>query len=318
MWIYALRRVLLAIPISLGVSIVCFGLVYLAPGDPLQLLLPADASAEDEEVLRRLYGFDKPLPIQYFNWLMRALSGDLGTSIQTSRPVLEEVMRALGNTIVISSGSIVVAFVLAILLGVLAAYRVGSLTDRFATMISILGVSIPNYWLGIVFVIVFAVELAWLPATGMGPRGSEHFNIFDPNQLRYAVLPLLTMALVPLGIITRNTRATVADVLSQDFIEMLRAKGLPPLAVLRHAVRNALPQILAVMGLQFGYLIGGSILIETIFNWPGTGFLLGQAILARDIPVLQGTILVLALAFVVTNLVVDILQMLADPRIKRA
>lgn len=318
MWTYALRRVLLAIPISLGVSIVCFGLVYLAPGDPLQLLLPADATREDEELLRQLYGFDQPVPIQYFNWLMRAMAGDLGHSIQTGRPVLEEVLRALKNTIVISSAAIVIAFMLAVFLGVVAAYRIGSPVDRAATMVSILGVSIPNYWLGIVFVIVFAVELGWLPATGMGSRGSENFNIFDPQQLRYAVLPVLTMSLVPLGIITRNTRANVADVLSQDFIEMLRAKGLPPLSVLRHAVRNALPQILAVMGLQFGYLIGGSILIETIFNWPGTGFLLGQAILARDIPILQGTILVLALAFVVTNLVVDIIQMLVDPRIKRS
>lgn len=317
MWSYVLRRFLLAVPISIGVTMVCFLLVFLAPGDPVATLLPADATDEDKEYLRRVYGLDQPLPIQYASWLMRAIGGDLGRSIQTGRPVMDEVSAALGNTVIISLGAVILAFSVASLLGVLAAYKLRTPVDRAATVVSILGVSVPNYWLGIVLVIVFSVELGWLPAMGMGTSGSRGFSILDPEQLRYAILPVLTMALVPLGIIARNTRSAVADVLSQDFIEMLRAKGLRPFQVLRHAVRNALPQILAVMGLQFGYLVGGSILIETIFNWPGTGFLLGQAILTRDIPVLQGTILILALVFVVTNLMVDILQSFADPRIKR-
>jgi peptide/nickel transport system permease protein len=181
----------------------------------------------------------------------------------------------------------------------------------------VMGVSVPNYWLGIVLIIVFAVELGVLPSSGMGPDGSAHFDLTQWSQLRYAVLPVLTTSLVPLGIIMRSTRAAVAEILSQDFMLTLRAKGLSQATIVRHAVRNALPQILAVMGLQFGYLVGGSILIETIFNWPGTGFLLSKAILTRDIPVLQGSLLVLAMSFVLINLTVDLLQTAMDPRVKR-
>ena len=181
-----------------------------------------------------------------------------------------------------------------------------------------MGVSIPNYWLAIVLVIIFAVQLHLLPAAGMGGSGSQHFSWFDWDQARYAILPLLTMATVPLGVATRSTRSAVADILGQDFVQVLRAKGLGDTAILYHAARNALPQVLAVMGLQFGYLIGGSILIETIFAWPGTGFLMSKAILSRDIPLLQGTILVLAMTFVAINLLVDLLQTLIDPRIRRA
>jgi peptide/nickel transport system permease protein len=181
----------------------------------------------------------------------------------------------------------------------------------------VIGISVPNYWFAIVLIIIFAVELRVLPATGMGSAGSAGFNPLQWSQLKYAVLPVIATALVPLGIIMRSTRAAIADILSQEFILTLRAKGLRGGGVLRHALRNALPQVLTVMGLQFGYLVGGSILIETIFTWPGTGFLLNKAILTRDIPMLQGAILVLALWFVVINLVVDLLQTAIDPRIKR-
>ena len=316
-WTYLARRILFAVPIALGVSIVCFGLSYLAPGDPVASMLPPDAPRADVDALRRVYGLDQPVPIQFARWLGRAATGDLGVSIQTNRPVFSEVTKALSNTVVISLGAVLLAFSLAFLLGTLAAYHRGRLIDRLATGTAILGVSVPNYWLGIVLVIVFSVQLGWLPATGMGPRGSDSFNVLDWSQLRYAILPIVTMSFVPMGIIARNTRAAVADVLGQDFIQMLRAKGLPARTVLVHAVRNALPQILAVMGLQFGYLVGGSILVETIFNWPGTGFLLGKAILTRDVPLLQGAILILALSFVATNLAVDLLQTAADPRLKR-
>jgi peptide/nickel transport system permease protein len=232
--------------------------------------------------------------------------------------VLDEVSRALSNTVIISFGAVMLAFSLAFVLGTIAAYYVGRPIDRIVTGISVFGVSVPNYWLGIVLIIVFAVELGWLPATGMGSKGSDDFNLASWGQFKYAILPIVTLSMVPLGIIMRNTRAAIAEVLAQDFVQTLRAKGLSELAVVRHAVRNALPQILAVMGLQFGYLVGGSILIETIFTWPGTGFLLSKAILTRDIPILQGAILVLALCFVATNLVVDLLQTAVDPRIKRA
>jgi peptide/nickel transport system permease protein len=318
MWLYIARRIVLVIPIALGVSIVCFALVYLAPGDPIQSMMPADASKADIEMIKRAYGFDKPIPIQYLNWLMRALSGDLGISLQTHQPVFGEVMRALSNTVVISLGAVLLAFSFAFGLGTLAACNIGRPVDRIATGVSVVGVSVPNYWLGIVLIIVFAVQLGLLPATGMGSQGSQNFDFTKWEQFRYAILPIVTLSLVPLGVIMRSTRSAVAEILAQDFVQMLRAKGLSSAAVVRHAVRNALPQILAVMGLQVGYLVGGSILIETIFTWPGTGFLLSKAILTRDIPLLQGTILILSLSFVATNLVVDLLQTAVDPRIKRA
>lgn len=318
MWVYVARRLLLAVPIALGVTVICFGLVFLAPGDPLASLIPGDVSPADLARMRQLYGFDKPVPVQYALWLGRAVTGDLGVSLQTGRPVLAEVTGALGNTFVIASGAVLLAFSLAFILGTVAAYNVGRPADRVATAAAVLGVSIPNYWLGIVLIIIFAVKLNVLPATGMGSRGSTSFNILDWAQAKYAVLPIFTMAMVPLGIIMRTTRSAVAEVLNQDFVQMLRAKGLGPLAILRHSVRNALPQMLAVMGLQLGYLVGGSILIETVFTWPGTGFLLNKAILTRDIPVIQGTILVLALNFVAINLAVDLIQTAVDPRIKRS
>jgi peptide/nickel transport system permease protein len=318
MWAYTARRILYAVPIAIGVTVICYSLVFLAPGDPVQMLLPPDASQQDVEFLKKLYGFDQPIPVQYAKWLLRAVSGDLGVSLQTNRPVLQEVSRALSNTVIISLGAVMLAFSLAFVLGTIAAYYVGTPVDRIVTGVSVVGVSVPNYWLGIVLIIVFAVELGVLPATGMGSNGSDDFSLASWSQLKYAILPTVTLSMVPLGIIMRNTRAAVAEVLAHDFVQTLRAQGLSELAVLRHAVRNALPQILAVMGLQFGYLVGGSILIETIFTWPGTGFLLSKAILTRDIPVLQGAILILALCFVATNLVVDLLQTAVDPRIKRA
>ncbi len=318
MWYYIARRILYAVPIAIGVTIFCFALVFLAPGNPVQMLLPPDATQEVVDLIMKTYGFDKPLPLQYLTWLQRAVVGDLGISIQSSRPVIDEVMRALSNTIIISVGAVGLAFTVAFVLGTIAAYYRGSFIDRFVTAISIVGVSIPNYWFGIVLVIIFAVEFNWLPATGMGPKGSETFNLFSWEHFKHVIMPVVTLSMVPIGIITRTTRSAIAEVLAHDFVNTLRAKGLGEMAVLRHAVKNALPQILAVMGLQFGYLMGGSILVETIYNWPGTGFLLNKAILTRDIPVLQGTIMILALVFVFTNLVVDLFQTAVDPRIKRA
>ena len=318
MWAYAGRRILYAIPIAMGVTVICFGLVFLAPGDPMVMLLPPDASPADVAYLRKLYGFDQPVPIQYLKWLLRAITGDLGTSLQTGRPVISEVGRALSNTIIISLGAVLLAFSLAFVLGTLAGYYAGRPADRLVTAVSVMGVSVPNYWFGMVLIIIFAVELGALPATGMGSAGSDTFSLLHWDQVRYAILPVITMSMVPLGIVMRNTRSAVAEVLANDFVLTLRAKGMGELAVVRHAIRNALPQVLAVMGLQFGYLVGGSILIETIFTWPGTGFLLSKAILTRDIPVLQGAILVLALCFVATNLAVDLMQTAIDPRIRRA
>lgn len=315
---YIIRRLLYAIPIAFGVSIVCFALVYIAPGDPLQTILPEDASEETILMVKKAYGFDKPIPVQYFIWLGKVLTGDFGLSIATGRPVTDEIFKALGNTIMLAVGAVLIAFTLAFTLGTVAGYRIGSALDRIVTGIAVIGVSVPNYWLGIVLVIIFAVELNILPATGMGPRGSDAFNIFVWNDFRHVVMPIITLSLIPIGIITRTTRSAVAEVLNQDFVETLRAKGLMEYEILQHVIKNALPQVLAVMGLQFGYLMGGSILVETIFTWPGSGFLLNKAILTRDLPVLQGTILVLAIIFVATNLIIDLLQTAVDPRLKRS
>lgn len=313
---YILRRILYAIPIALGVSIVCFALVYLAPGDPLQTLLPDDAPPEAVAELRAKLGFDKPVPVQYLLWLGNVLQGDFGASIGTGRPVLEEIGRALSNTMLLGACAVGLAFTLAVVIGGIAGWRHGRPEDKLLTGIAIFGVSIPNYWLGIILVIVFAVELNLLPSMGMGSSGSAGFG-FNLDSLRHLVLPTVTLALAPLGIIARTVRASVAEVLGQEFIQTLRAKGLGTAGIVRHVVKNAAAPVLAVMGLQFGHLIGGSIVVETVFAWPGTGLLLNNAILRRDVPILQGTILVLALMFVITNLVVDLLQTALDPRIRR-
>ncbi len=317
MWAYAARRLLMTIPIMLGVTLICFALVHIAPGDPIQSLLPPDATEADKAAMRAAYGLDRPLPIQYAVWLGKAVTGDLGLSIQTNRPVAEDVLRAFENTIVIAAISMLLAFLLSITLGVVAARNVGGAVDRFATGVAVFGISVPTFWLSVVLVIIFAVELGWLPATGMGAQGSEAFSYFRWADLQYALMPIVAFMLTPLGIMMRTTRSSIAEMLAMDFVQTLRAKGLGEFAVVRHAVWNASPQIAAMAGLQFGYLIAGSILIETVFTWPGTGFLLNKAILTRDIPLLQGTILVLAGSFVLINLIVDLLQTMIDPRMKR-
>ncbi|MCA6217033.1 ABC transporter permease [Ideonella sp. B7] len=313
---YLLRRILYTLPILLGVALVCFALVHIAPGDPLVSVLPADASAELQAQLRTLYGFDRPLPEQFGRWIWRALHGDLGMSIATSRPATSEVMTAVVNTLRLALVATVIGFVLGSLFGFVAGYFRNSWLDRIASGISVLGVSVPHYWLGMVMVIIFSSLLMWLPATGAGPGGSEDWA-WNWEHVQFMILPAITMSVIPMGIIARTVRALVAELLDQEFITGLRAKGLSHVGVFRHVLKNAAPTALAVMGLQLGYLLGGSILIETVFSWPGTGFLLNQAIFQRDLPLLQGSILVLALFFVLLNLLVDMVQTLLDPRIAR-
>ncbi len=315
---YILRRILYVVPIAFGVSVVCFSLVYLAPGDPLQTVLPPDATAETVEIVKHAYGFDKPLPVQFVIWLGRVANGDFGQSVATRRPVILEVRDALSNTGTLALFAVPLSFAIGFGMGVLAGSFPGTWIDRSVTGTAVIGVCLPNYWLGIVLVIVFAVELMVLPATGMGLNGSARFDVTRWADLRFLLLPVVTLTLVPLGIIARSTRAVVSEIRNQEFVQTLRAMGLGEPAIVRHIIKNALPQVLAVMGLQFGYLMGGSILVETVFNWPGSGFLLSKAIINRDVPVLQGTILFLALIFVFTNLVVDLLQSAIDPRIRRA
>jgi len=313
---FLLRRVVYTLPIMLGVALVCFALVHLSPGDPLVSILPPDASAELQQQLIRLYGFDRSYPEQFASWVWRALQGDLGTSIASGRAVTEEVFRAVGNTLRLAVLATLIGFVFGCLFGFVAGYFQNSWLDKAASLTSVLGVSVPHYWLGMLMVIVFSATLAWLPPGGAGPGGSGDWA-WDWAHVQHMILPAITMSVIPMGIIARTVRALVAEILAQEFIVGLRAKGLTDLGVFGHVVKNAAPTALAVMGLQLGYLLGGSILIETVFSWPGTGFLLNSAIFQRDLPLLQGTILVLALFFVVLNLVVDVIQTLLDPRIAR-
>jgi peptide/nickel transport system permease protein len=313
---YLARRILYALPIMIGVAFMCFMLVHIAPGDPLASILPPDASVDLQKQLMELYGFNRSYPEQFFTWLWRALHGDLGSSIATGRPVAQEVFKAVGNTFMIAALATLIGFAFGSLFGFVAGYFRNSALDRIASFISVIGVSVPHYWLGMVMVIIFSSQLMWLPATGAGPGGSGEW-LWDLEHVKYLIMPAVTMSFIPMGIIARTVRSLVADILSQEFVVGLRARGLTEFEVFKHVVKNCAPTALAVMGLQLGYLLGGSILIETVFSWPGTGFLLNQAIFQRDLPLLQGTILVLAMFFVSLNLLVDILQALLDPRIER-
>lgn len=313
---YFAKRVAYAVPVCIAVSALCFSLVYLAPGDPLSAVLPADASQEIIEDVKAQYGLDKPVPVQYALWLGRAVTGDLGTSIGSGRSVALEIGQAIGNSLMLALFASIFGFTVGSFLGMVAGYYSGSTTDKVVSAIAISGVSIPHYWLGIVLVVIFSVELNWLPAMGAGAGGSQDWA-WDWEHMRFIILPAITLAAIPTGIVTRSVRALVADTLSKEFVTALTAKGLTNRAIFFHVVKNSAPTALSVIGVQLGYLMAGSILVETVFSWPGTGLLLNTAIFQRDIPLLQGTILVLALFFVGLNLLVDILQPLLDPRISR-
>lgn len=310
---YILKRLLHAVPVALAVSVICFSLVQLAPGDPLAVVLPADASQETVDAVKAQYGLDRPLVVQYFIWLGNVVTGDFGKSIATGRPVLSEISNAIGYSLSLAFLASLMALIVGLSLGMLAGYTIGSPVDKVASAFAISGVSIPHYWLGIVLVVIFSVQLNALPAMGAGTNPDA--GILE--RLRFMILPAVTLAAMPAGIVTRSVRALVAETLARDFVTALRAKGLTEVQIFGHVVKNSAPTALAVIGVQMGYLMAGSILVETVFSWPGTGLLLNSAILTRDIPLLQGTILVLALFFVAMNLIVDILQPLFDPRIKR-
>jgi len=307
-----LRRLLLTLPTLLGASLIVFTMVKLAPGDPISVLMPADAGQAEIEAVKQSLGLDRPLPVQYLKWLERILHGDLGRSIATRRPVVADLGDALRNSLALALASSALALIPGLLLGTLAAFKRGGPIDKVVSAVAITGVSIPHYWAGILLVIVFSVQLGWLPAMG-GPA--------DPGvipYLRHMVLPAVALALIPLGVITRVVRSAVLDILAQEFVLTLRVKGLHAGAIVRHVLKNASPQILTVMGLQFGFQLGGSVLVETVFSWPGTGYLLNIAIFQRDMPLLQGIILVLSTMFVLLNLAVDVLQGMIDPRIVRS
>jgi peptide/nickel transport system permease protein len=316
MHLYILRRLLYTIPIIVGVSLVCFSFIHLAPGDPISAVLPENASAEVVAQIKAAYGFDKPLPIQYLKWFSNVLRGDFGLSIMTRRPVLSEVGPAVAHTALLAVSATLLSFVLGTSLGLVAGMTTRRATDRSVTAFSVFGISLPHYWLGMVMVVIFAVKLRVLPATGMGPAGADLLQ-FGIEDLKHLLLPAITLAMIPTGIIARSVRATVAEVRRQDFVQTLKGKGLRRPRIFLHVIKNAAPPAIAIMGLQFAQLLGGSILVETVFSWPGTGFLLNAAISTRDLPLLQGTVIVLAIFFVLTNVAVDIVQTLIDPRVRR-
>jgi peptide/nickel transport system permease protein len=317
MFFYLIRRVLYAVPIALAVGFVCFMLVQIAPGDPINAIVPPDAPQDVVEQVRRDYGLDKPLPVQFGLWLLKVVQGDLGRSLATGRPVWGDLHSAIGNTLLLAAAASLIGFILGVTLGGLAGTFRGTWIDRLAVTTAVAGVSVPHYWLGMVLVVIFSVQLGWFPAMGAGPGGSADWS-WDWEHLQHLLLPAITLSVIPMGIVTRTVRGIVAEIMNQEFVTALRGKGLTRWGVFLHVVKNAAPNTLAVMGLQLGYLMGGSILVETVFSWPGTGLLLNSAIFQRDLPVLQGTILVLAMFFVALNLLVDLVQTALDPRIKRA
>lgn len=310
---YILYRILYTLPIAIGVSLVVFVLVHLAPGDPLSAVM-GEVDQKMMAEMRASFGYDKPLPIQYVIWLGNTITGDMGYSLRSGAPVFPMLMSAAKNTMAIGALAAVFGFVFGLTAGMIAGYNHGTWVDKAVSATAIAGVSMPHYWLAIILVIIFSVHLGWLPSVGAGSADS----FWSLEAWRHMVLPALALAAIPGAIVARTARAAVMEILSMEFVEALRARGLSERRILLHVARNALPTVLAVMGLQFAHLLAGSILVETVFTWPGTGYLLNLAIFDRDMPVLQGTLMLLALFFVFTNLVVDILQAWADPRITRA
>lgn len=315
MWNYAARRIFFAIPTLFGVSIIMFFLLFVAPGDPLASLLPPDASADQRDKLAHHMGLDRPIIVQYGKWLAHALQGDLGRSIQRGTPVFPEVIEAIKNTVLLAVIAAALSISTGAVLGTIAAFNQGRLLDKIASAIAITGISLPNYWVAILLIILFSVTWRVLPAQGMNTIGGSGSGALDVA--KHMVIPVVALMMISLGIITRMVRASVLEVLNQEYVTALRAKGLMPFNVMHHVVKNAAPPVLTVVGLDFGYLVGGSILVEAVVNWPGAGGLLNLAIQQRDITVIQGTVLLLAAVFVVLNLTVDILNTVIDPRIRR-
>ena len=311
---YLLRRLLLLVPVLLGVSVVVFLVLHLSPGDPAEIMLGSQASQADVTRLRADLGLDEPLPLQYARWMAHVLQGDLGRSIRLRQPVLGEVLIRFRATLILTTTALFLSTVCGIALGVLSAARPRSLVDRLSTLGSIFGASMPSFWLGLVLMVCFSLWLGWLPASGMyGAHGTGGLA----DLLSHLALPAVTLAAASTTIIARLTRSTMLDILRQDFVRTARAKGLVESGVvLRHALRNALIPTVTVVGVQAGYLLGGAILTETVFAWPGVGTLMIQGILARDFPLVQGCVLVIALGFVLFNLAVDLLYAFLDPRIR--
>ncbi|HEV8144032.1 MAG TPA: ABC transporter permease [Methylomirabilota bacterium] len=311
---FLVRRLLLLVPVLMGVSVIVFLVLHLAPGDPAEIMLGSQATQADRMRLRADLGLDDPLYVQYARWMGHVVQGDLGRSLWMRRPVLGEVLTRLKATLLLTATALVISSIGGVALGILSATRPNSLLDRTSAVASLFGASMPVFWLGIVLMVIFSLNLGWLPASGMyAPYGGGDLA----DLAKHLVLPAVTLAAASITIVARLTRAAMLEVLGQDFIRTARAKGLVERSVVvRHALKNALVPIVTVIGVQAGYLLGGAVLTETVFAWPGVGTLMVQGILARDIPLVQGCVLVVALTFVLVNLTVDLLYAVLDPRIR--
>jgi peptide/nickel transport system permease protein len=331
-WIYLVKRLLGLVPVLLGMTLLVFLFLRLIPGDPAVVLLGEAATPEQIAALREQLGLNRPLYVQYFAFLEHLLRLDLGTSVISGIPIIEELKNRYPATFELAIAAMAIALLAGIPAGILAALHKNRWLDQSLMAGSLLGVSLPVYWLGLLLIYLFAVNLQWLPAGGRSTDTSliqpltglyvvDSVLRLNPmalaDALSHLCLPALTLSTIPLAIVARITRSAMVETLSQDYIRTARAKGVPAFWVVgRHALKNALLPVVTISGLQFGTLLGGAILTETIFAWPGIGSWIYEGILARDYPVVQGGILFVAIAFVLINLLVDISYALLDPRVQ--
>jgi ABC-type dipeptide/oligopeptide/nickel transport system permease component len=300
---FIIRRLLYMIPVILGVSVGVFLIIHLMPGDPARIMAGIDASDADVRQVRHSLRLDEPLTLQYLHFVYRAGVGDFGVSFRTRRPVIDEIGARYLNTLLLGTASILVALLFGGITGIISAVRKYSIFDNLSLLVSLAGVSMPTFYLGLLLMLFFSVRLGWFPLTGM-----ESWLNF--------VLPAVTLGTPSAAVISRMARSSLIEVLDQDYIRTARAKGLQEWVVInKHALRNAMINVVTVVGLQIGYLLGGAVVTETVFAWPGIGRLVVQSILARDFPVVQASVLILAITFVVVNLLTDLLYGLLDPRI---
>ncbi len=311
---YIAKRLLAAIPVLFGLSIIVFLIMAMIPGDPATAILGSYATPENVARINADLGLDKPLPQQYLIWLGNLLQGDLGRSYALNRPVLDEVLERFSATLILAGTALVLCSILGLLAGVVSAVRQYGLADKVITVVVLIGISIPSFWLGLLLILAFAVKIRLFPASGM-------YAIYGggdlPDLLHHLFLPALTLAVVATGVIARLTRTAMLEVLRQDYIRTARAKGLTERRVIyRHAFKAALVSVIPVIGIQAGFVLGGAVYIETVFQWPGIGSMLVNAISTRDLLLVQGGVLVVAAAYVLFNLAADVVQTLLDPRLR--
>jgi peptide/nickel transport system permease protein len=309
---YIANRLVAVVPVLLGVTLVAFLLLQIVPGDPAVAMLGPTATAEAVAQLRESLGLDQPVYVQYARWLGKMLRGDLGYSIQMNIPVLPTLREKFANTLVLASASFVLAVIAGSSLGFLAGARPHTRFDRAFMSTAVVGASLPSFWIALMLMFVFALKLRVLPATGMYDiTGDQELG----DLLRHLVLPAVVTAMLPTAVIARMARASLIEVMHQDYIRVCLAKGLPYWKVVaKHGVRNALPPIVNITGLQLGYLLGGAVYTEVVFSWPGVGLQLYSSIVARDIPMVQAAVLLVGLGFVLVNVVVDLVLIRLVPR----